>query len=268
MITRGLESAANGMIALMNQNDSTANNIANVNTTGYKKQVLTFKNIYDAAIVHKEQFDKDSARYIGDLSTGSEVMKLTYDFSQGPFNQTNNVFDVAIQGDGFFKIEDAVDGSMSYTRNGSFTLNNRGFLVTKDGDYVMDKRNRRIRINTNDVVIRSMKNITINEEGTIQVISNNTDIIAQQQIGVFDFSNKEDLRNIGGSKFVPKTGNLNPELVATKYTIAQGALEMSNTTLVNEMIQTINTTRNYESLSKVVKESSNTLNEAMRVARL
>lgn len=267
MFIRGLESAANGMLALMDQNDSTANNIANVNTVGYKNQKLTFKNIYDSDVIYENKQTEEFAP-VGSLSIGSEVQKLTYDFSQGALTQTNNVFDVAIQGDGFFKIENSEDGSMSYTRNGSFTMNNRGFLVTKDGDYVLDTQGRHIRINTNDVVIHSMKNITINEEGTIQLITNDTDRINMQTIGVFDFSNKEDLRNIGGSKFVPKTGRLNPELKASKYTIVQGSLELSNTGLVNEMIKTISTSRNYEALSKIVKNSSDTLDEALRVARL
>lgn len=266
MIIRGLESAANGMLALMDQNDSTANNIANVNTVGYKNQVLTFKNIYESDVVSKNH-DTEEFKSVGSLSIGSTVQKLTYDFTQGALTKTDNTFDLAIAGDGFFKIESSRDGQLSYTRNGSFTMNNRGELVTKDGDYVLDGNSKHIKINTNGVVIHSYKDITINEEGTIQIISD-TDRVNLQKIGIFDFSNKEDLRNIGGSQFVPKTGDMNPELKAEKYTIAQGSLELSNSNLVNEMIKTISTSRNYESLSKVVKSSSDTLTEALRVGRL
>ncbi len=266
MIIRGLESAAKGMISLMEQNDSTANNVANVNTIGYKKQVLTFQNIYDATVVDKDLKTEEYSP-IGSLSVGSKVQKLTYDFSQGAFTQTGNTFDLAIQGDGFFKIEDYKTGEMSYTRNGAFTMNSQGFLTTKDGDYVMDERNKRIRIRTNGVVMNSMKDLIISERGQIELVNKN-DRITMQRIGIFDFSNKEDLRNIGGSKFVPKTGYLNPELKASKFVIEQGALEMANTNIVNEMIKTISTTRNYESLSKVVKNSSDTLNEALKIARL
>lgn len=265
MILRGLESAANGMLALMDQNDSTANNVANVNTTGYKKQKLTFKNIYDAGVL-EENHTTGEYRPIGDLSIGSQVMKLTYDFSQGALQKTDGVFDMAIQGDGFFKIQ-SKDGDIAYTRNGSFTMNNQGYLVTKDGDYVLDERNKNIKINVNGVVLNSLKDVIINEDGSMEIVTPD-DRRQLQKVGVFDFSNKEDLRNIGGSKFKPITGTLNPELKAEKFSIQQGHLETSNANIVNEMIQTISTSRNYESLSKIVKGSSDTLNEALRIARL
>lgn len=265
MILRGLESAANGMNALINQNDSTANNVANVNTVGYKKQALAFKNIYDSNVVEKISIDE--ARDIGSLSVGSQVQQLTYDFSQGALDTTGEVFDVAIQGDGFFKIQSAKDESISYTRNGSFTLNNNGNLVTKDGDYVLDNRNKKIKINTDGVVMRSLKDIIINEDGRIELCNESTRI-SMQTIGIYDFSNKENMFCIGGAKFIPQDTQINPELKAEKFSIRQGALEMSNANIVNEMIKTISTSRNYESLSKIVKTSGDTLSNALRAARL
>lgn len=266
MILRGLDSAANGMQALIEQNDSTANNVANVNTIGYKRQNLVFQDIYDTSISQKNA-QTGEVKSIGELSIGSQVQKLTYDFSQGSLDKTGNPFDLAIEGDGFFKIQSSGDGSISYTRNGSFTMNNNGNLVTKDGDYVLDERGKKIKINTNDVVMHSLNDIIINEDGQIQ-LSNEQNSILMQKIGVYDFSNKEDMICIGGSKFKPAATNTSKEVKAEKFSIQQGSLEMSNANVVNEMMRTINTSRNYEALSKLVKTSGDTLSDVMRVARL
>lgn len=266
MILRGLETAANGMQALIEQNDSTANNVANVNTVGYKKQSLVFKNIYDSNIIQKSSATGEF-QDIGSLSIGSEVQKLTYDFSQGALDKTGNIFDLAVEGDGFFKIQSASDNSISYTRNGSFTLNSKGNLVTKDGDFVLDDRGKTIKINTNGVVMKSMDDLIISKEGQIS-LNNVTSSTAMQKVGIYDFANKEDMVCIGGSKFKPTNIATNPELKAEKFTIQQGALETSNANVVNEMIKTINTSRNYESLAKLVKTNADSLTEVMKVGRL
>lgn len=265
MLLRSFEAAANGMQALINQNDSTANNVANVNTIGFKKQSLVFQNIYDSNIAQKNP-QTGEQQSVGKLSVGSQVQKLTYDFTQGSMDRTGNPFDIAIQGDGFFKVQSEA-GENSYTRNGSFTMNNKGFLVTKDGDYVLDDRNKKIKINTNDVVIRSLNDIIINEDGQI-AICNNDGNTTMQKVGVYDFANKEDMTCIGGSKFKPTAANTSKEVKPKKFSIQQGALEMSNANTVNEMMKTISTSRNYEALSKMIKSGGDTLASALRVARL
>lgn len=266
MILRGMEAAANGMQALINQNDSTANNIANVNTNGYKKQNLVFKDIYDSSVSEKNPQTKEVSN-VGELSIGSQVQKLTYDFSQGNLESTENVFDLAIEGDGFFKVQSASDGSNSYTRNGSLCLNNNGMLVTKDGDYILDNRGAQIKINTNGVELRTLKDIIINKDGQIEINSVNGKK-ALQTVGVYDFANKEDMICVGGAKFKPQNPTSNPELKAEKFTIEQGSLETSNANVVSEMIKTVSTSRNYEALSKLVKANGDSLEEVMRVARL
>lgn len=265
MILRSLDTAAKGMTALIDQNDSTANNVANVNTIGYKKQALAFKNIYNSAI---SQTDKttNEVRNVGELSMGSQVQKLTYDFSQGALDKTGNTFDMAIQGDGFFKIQSS-NGDISYTRNGSFTLNNKGNLVTKNGDFVLDDKGKPVKIQTNDVVMRSLNDIIITEDGQIQ-LSNDQNQIAMQKIGVYDFTNKEDMICVGGSQFKPINTAMNPELKAEKFSVQQGSLEMSNANVVNEMMRTISTSRNYESLSKVVKLDGDLLSQVIKVGRI
>ena len=121
MIVRSFESAANGMLALMDMNDNTANNLANVNTIGYKKGSLRFKDVVQSAVYSQEGSiirNMNENNYLGSLSVGSQSMQYTHDFSQGALTKTSNPYDVAIEGDGFFKIQD-IDGNISYTRNGS-----------------------------------------------------------------------------------------------------------------------------------------------------
>ena len=200
------------------------------------------------------------------MSIGSQVQKLTYDFSQGALTKTEGVFDLAIEGDGFFKIQSS-DGGVSYTRNGSFTMNNNGDLVTKDGEYVLDEQGKTIKIRTKDVVMHSMNDIIITEEGQIE-LNNERNPTLMQKIGIFDFGRKENMVCVGGSKFKPADTNMNPEVKAKKYTIQQGSLELSNANVVNEMIKTINTSRNYETLSKLVKSNSDSLGKVMEVGKI
>ena len=273
MILRGFESASNGMLSLMDNLDNTANNLANVNTSGYKKSMLTFKNTMDSAVYQKngeliKGQSTGSNRYLGELSMGSETMKITYDFTQGGLSKTNVPFDFALQGDGFFKVMDR-DGNIGYTRNGSFCKNSQQFLTTKEGDYVLDNQNRPIRLYNDDMEEETEAyQILVTEQGNIEAFDGKNRF-ALGTFGIFNFSDKEDLRSIGYSKFAPRSEN-NQELVTppTKFTIQQGMLEMSNSNVIREMLNTINTNRNYESLSRVVTTNSDLLDSAISVGRI
>lgn len=271
MIVRGMESAANGMLALMDMHDMIANNLSNVNTVGFKKGSLRFKDIMESAVYSQKGsiLRNDSSRYLGDLSVGSQSLEYIHDFSQGALDKTNNPYDVAIEGDGFFKIQD-IDGKISYTRNGSFVVNDQQYLVTKQGEYVLDINNRRIRMIPEDFdpeLFRDRIETVIGESGNIEINSYNQKI-PLQTIGVFDFSNKEDLFEIGDAKFIPMDPENNPELRSEKFTVQQGMLELSNSNVIREMINTIATSRNYESLTKVVSTNSDMLATAVSVGRI
>ena len=271
MIVRGLESCAKGMLALMDMNDNIANNLANVNTTGYKRGALRFQDIMESAVYSQEGsiLRNDTSRYIGNLSMGSQSLQYVHDFSQGALDKTGNPYDVAIEGDGFFKIRD-INGKVSYTRNGSFVVNNEDYLVTKQGEYVLDVNNRRIRMIPEDFdpeLFRDKMEIVIGESGNIEMNSYNQKI-PMQTIGIFDFSDKDDLFEIGDAKFIPKDTVNNPELRAEKFSVQQGMLELSNSNVIREMINTISTSRNYESLAKVVSTNNELLQTAVSVGRL
>lgn len=273
MIVRSFESAANGMLALMDMNDNTANNLANVNTVGYKKGSLRFKDVMQSAVYSQEGSiirNMNENNYLGSLSVGSQSMQYTHDFSQGALTKTSNPYDVAIEGDGFFKIQD-IDGNISYTRNGSFVVDIGYWLKTKQGEFVLDVNNRRIRMLPEDMedetVFRDRKDIIIAENGNIEINSYNQKI-PLQTIGVYDFADKDDLFEIGDAKFIPRDTINNPELRSEKFSIQQGMLELSNSNVIQEMINTINTSRNYESLTKVVSTNSDMLTTAVSVGRI
>ena len=271
MILRGLESCANGMLALMDANDNTANNLANVNTIGYKKGSIRFKDVMDSAIYTQAEsvLRNDATRHLGSLSMGSEAFSYTHDFSQGALTKTDNPYDLAIEGDGFFKVQDS-DGKFSYTRNGSFTVNRDDYLVTKQGEYVMDIHNRRVRMIPEDLdpdLLRDKIEIVIGENGNIEMNSG-MQKFPMQTIGIWDFSDKDDLFEVSDTRFIPKSPDENPELRSEKFSVQQGMLELSNTNVIREMISTISTTRNYESLARIVSTNNEMLTTAVSVGRL
>ena len=274
MLVRSFESAANGMLALMDMNDNTANNLANVNTVGYKKGSLRFKDVMQSAVYSQDGGsiirNTNENNYLGSLSVGSASMQYTHDFSQGALTKTSNPYDVAIEGDGFFKVQDQ-DGNVAYTRNGSFVVDRGYWLKTKQGEYVLDVNNRRIRMLPEDMedetVFRDRKDIVIAENGNIEINSYNQKI-PLQTIGVWDFYDKDDLFEVGDAKFIPRDTVNNPELRSEKFSVQQGMLELSNSNVIREMINTINTSRNYESLTKLVSTNSDMLTTAVSLGRI
>lgn len=268
MITRGIQSAANGMKSLLDMNDTIANNLANVNTVGFKKAALTFKNIYDQRIEQPNNsgdFKNATPKYVGNLSVGSVTDRSILAFSQGTLDRTGNPTDLALQGDGFFKVRNQ-DGKVMYTRNGQFALNNKNMLVTRDGEEVLDIKDKPIHIDlaANNA---SIENLMIKEKGDIQ-INDLKNPVTLQTMAIVDFSDKENLISLGNGKYAPSNPAVNPELKATKFDIQQGAIELSNSNTITEMINSINVSRNYETLSKVVKEEGTLLDTAINLGRV
>lgn len=269
MLVRSFESATKGMIALTEFLDNTAMNLANVNTTGYKKTELTFQNIYDAKVVENTGTVLcGNTRNIGTLSMGPRTDQIHYDFTNGAFQETGNPLDLAIEGDGFFRVQ-SQSGDISYTRNGQFVLDSNSNLRTTEGDLLLDTQNRPIQIDFREIGFDDIKKITVTAKGNIEINNKDKKTLLEQQIAVYDFQNKETgLFNIGGSKFITRDNDTNPPIAAEKFNIQQGMLEMSNSNVIKEMINTINITRNYESLQKHVKTSGEMLSQAISTGRI
>ncbi|MDY6905423.1 MAG: flagellar hook-basal body protein [Thermodesulfobacteriota bacterium] len=189
----------------------TANNIANANTTGFKKDVLTFGDMLET--------------------------RMKTDFSEGPLQFTENRLDMAISGNGFFKIQTA-DG-IRYTRSGNFTLDNTNTLVTQDGNPVLGTGGP-IVIDGNDVVIE--------ETGEVRVGDTTAGILA-----VVDFDSYENLKKDGNTLFAPADDTPLQEIAPDRVSVKQGALEMANITTVKEMAELIKTERLYQTYQKMMQ---------------
>ena len=253
-MVKGLYTAYTGLRNEQRRLDVISNNIANSNTTGYKKMGVTSQSFSQELAV---RVDDDSDGYlvkgIGDVSLGVKIGETYTDFSQGGFRETGNAYDVALEGDGFFTIS-TTDKSgtehIRYTRDGSFTVTKDGYLVTKDGDFVLGTNNQRIQIpgaNTADVSMDSLGNVYANEVlvGRLQIV---------------DFQNKDALSLYGENMFeaLPEAG-----MVASTALTRQGYLETSNVNVINEMVSMITITRAYETNQKMMQTIDSTLDKAV-----
>jgi len=147
-MVKGLYTANWGMLNEQRRVDVLANNMANAATTGYKKEGSTSEAFRDVlAYKIKDTSEPVYARPLGNMNMGVKIGETYTDYSQGSIHETGNTFDLALSGDGFFAIEftnKAGETSVKYTRDGNFTLNVKGELVNKNGDFVLDRNGNHI----------------------------------------------------------------------------------------------------------------------------
>ncbi|MGD9949508.1 MAG: flagellar basal-body rod protein FlgF [Desulfobulbus sp.] len=225
----GKYSALSGAVAREQAMSNVASNLANINTTGFKKNRISF-----AAILRGTQQTGDSRGI-----NYSRIRKISTDFSQGGMQTTGRPLDVAIDGEGFFKVRKGQE--TYYTRSGRFMLDENGFLKTEDGANVLGAGNGPIQIDTT-----LGKDIFVAETGDVSV--NGT--MAGIQIGVFAVGDIEQLSKVGDSLFRLKEGRDQP---MTNARTLQGNLETSNINMVEEMTSMIATQRAFEANTKVLE---------------
>lgn len=178
---KGLYTAYTGMINEQHRLDTMTNNLANASTVGYKKEGATSQS-FDAVLTVKIKDASVGERLVqrmGKNNPGVKIGENYTDYTQGSFRVTGNTYDLALGGEGFFAIEftnKAGETSTMYTRAGQFTLNREGYLVTEDGDYVLDDQNRRIQLDT-------LQEARIQDDGTITQGEN---VVARIQVADFE----------------------------------------------------------------------------------
>lgn len=251
-MVKGLYTAYTGMINQQNKMDVISNNLANAATTGYKKEGSTSQS-FDTVLAYKikDQTSAGISQRIGTMNLGVKIGENYTDYTQGAFKTTDNTYDMAISGNGFFCVEftnKAGETSTKYTRDGSFTLNVNGYLVTKDGDYLLDRNGKRIRLDT-------LSPSRIDENGTIY---QNDRAVAT--IGLRDFEDYNYLEHYGENYYEPVEG---ASFKAADGQIFSGYLEASNVQVVSEMVDLISVTRAYESNQKVIQTIDSTLEKAV-----
>lgn len=260
---RSLFIAATGMEAQRINIDVISNNLANVNTTGFKKsradfQELMYQSLKTAGAVSSDGNEVPTGIQVGLGVKPAAVQKM---FNQGDFVSTGNNLDMVIEGSGFFQITKP-DGELAYTRAGTFKLNSEGNLVTSDG-YPLEPA---ITIPTNAL------EITITPEGSVSVLQagDNTPVEVGQ-IETAQFINPGGLKAIGKNLFIPSgssgeatTGNPGADGLGS---INQGFIELSNVNVVEEMVNMIVSQRAYELNSKVIQSTDEMLALANNLKR-
>ncbi|MBQ8200003.1 MAG: flagellar hook-basal body protein [Lachnospiraceae bacterium] len=247
-MVKGLYTAWTGMVNQQNRMDVLTNNLANSATVGFKKEGATSQAFDDVlAYKIKDSSDPDLARKIGKMSLGVKIGENYTDYSQGAFKVTDNTFDLALSGEGFFACEytnKSGETSVKYTRDGSFTLNVKGELVTKDGDFVLDE-------NGDHIVLDPNKTTSFDQSGAIM---QNGEVVGYIQIA--DFEDYNYLEHYGESYYLPVEGAQMKEAEAKMFS---GYLEQSNVTVINEMVELISVSRNYETNQKMIQTIDGTL---------
>jgi flagellar basal-body rod protein FlgG len=246
--------------------DTISNNLANVNTTGYKTQRVEFKDLlYET--VKKANINDDKGRPVN-LEVGHGVMPsaTTRDFKTGSFQETQNPFDLAIDGDCFFAVA-LPNGEIRYTRDGSFKLSvdgDEGILTTSDGYYVLDDGDDEI------VIEAGMTDFAVDEYGNITARDEDGEIVELGRLKLVKFTNPEGLVSEGQNLFSPTEAAGEPIEIDeedTGYRIIQGYLESSNVQVVEEMVKMITAQRAYEINSKAIQTSDEMMQTANNIRR-
>lgn len=254
-MVRALYTAWTGLRNEEKRMDVVTNNMANADTTGYKK-VEAIAQSFDrqlAVKINDATEGVDLVTGIGGMTLGVKIGETYYDMSQGNFKQTGDLYNFALSGNGFFTISTTDKNGtehIRYTRDGDFTVTKDGYLVTKDGDFVLGEGGNRIQIPNANLV-----EISVNEMG--EIYSGNTYVATFQLV---DFENYDYLSSYGENMYEAVDGAVMTDADAT---VAQGYLEMSNVNMVTEMVDMIAVTRAYETNQKMIQTIDDTLNKAV-----
>jgi flagellar basal-body rod protein FlgG len=236
--------AAHGALAYEKRMEILSNNIANVNTVGFKQDKTQFQQYYASALGN----NNPQASSHGDTTQAEEfwfAVSTHTDYSTGPLKNTGNRFDLAISGDGFFCIQ-TPDG-IQYTRRGDFGIDVNGNLVTQEGWPVLGDGGEITVESQADFGDIKGHEILVHEDGTVEVDGNSVD-----KLRIVEFSDPQQLAKAGKTNFMASAGS-GAESAATDYRIAQGTLELSNVDAVRMMTELIETLRGYESYQKVMR---------------
>lgn len=216
-----------------------ANNLANVNTVGFKRDDATFEDYLKAVQSDPNQTPAAAVQSTG-ASTWPLLMNGYSDYSQGPMRQTNSSLDVAIEGEGFFQVEVEGRDERFFTRAGNFALNAERELVTPSGHRVLDENGRAIQLDA------GIEELVINAEGVIR--QGQTEV---GRLGVFRFENQSQLAKFGDSLFAAPAG-VEAETMDNP-TVRQGMLEYSNVRPIEEMVRMIDMQRVTETHQRVIQ---------------
>ena len=260
---RALSTAASGMFAQQLHIDNIANNLANVNTTGFKKsrtefQDLIYQNLREAGVPKAQGNVLPTELQVGHGVRPVATQKM---MTQGDLLQTGNSLDMAIEGNGFFQIR-RLDGSLGYTRDGSLKVSSEGVMVTADG----------LTLEPSITIPENTQSVQITRDGIVSaLIAGESEPVEIGAIELATFINSAGLRSIGQNLYV-ETSASGPATVSTPGldnlgTLAQGFLEGANVQVVEEMVDMITAQRAYEVNSRAIRAADEMLQTATSIKR-
>jgi flagellar basal-body rod protein FlgG len=265
-MVRSLWTGAAGMIGQQANIDTISNNLANVNTSGFKKVRSDFEDLlYQTTRVAGTPATEDTVVPVGvQMGHGVKLAATQRMFGQGSLQNTENVYDIAINGEGFFRIQ-MYDGTYGYTRDGAFKVDENGRLVTSNGYWVLP-----------DIVMPEgflPQTITVTQDGRVEVKTpeSGDDTVQVGQLELYRFPNPVGLTAVGENLFKVNQASGEPIPGQPGYEgmgkLVHKFLEMSNVSVVKEMVDLIVAQRAYEFNSKTIQTSDNMLGTATSLKR-
>lgn len=259
---RSLYTASTGMYAQQLNIDNLSNNMANVNTTGYKKQRVEFQDLLYQTIRRPTSTETTNQPVGLSLGLGVKPAAISTDFIQGNLQNTENSLDVAINGIAFFKIEVPGNDDPLYTRNGAFQIDASGQLVTSDGYKVVGV----------EAIPEDAYDVKIDIDGTVSYMTaGETTEQTAGKIELAKFMNPNGLSKLGSSIYMATANSGEPvdwdSENDSSVSLSPGYLEMSNVQIVQEMVNLITAQRAYDINSKVIQSSDEMLQTATNLRR-
>lgn len=261
-MVKGLYTAWTGMVNAQKRLDVLSNNLANADTTGYKKEGTTTQSFDNKlALKIKDTSSIGYVRKLGTVHLGVKIGETYTDYSQGAFQVTDNPSDVAIAGTGFFAFSHTNDKTnettVKYTRDGEFSVDKDGYFRDSDGNYLLNKTGAANGDGSegNRVKIDPLLDYTIDQLGNIY---QNNQVVAN--IGITDFEDYNYLSKYGENFYDLLPGGVHKEADAT---LEQGVLETSNVNIVDEMVQMITISRAYEAAQKMIQTEDTEIGQAV-----
>lgn len=257
---RSLHVAATGMTAQETKLDTIANNLANANTTGFKRQDADFEDLlYQNLRAPTANAAGGAAPSGAQVGSGSRVVSTSRAFSQGPIQQTGNPLDLAIEGSGFLAVNRR-EGEIAYTRAGALKVDAQGRLVTSDGLAIEPPIN--VPADALQIAVSADGIVTATQPGQRQPTQ-------LGQLQIVNFPNPNGLAGLGHNLYEANASSGEPSSGTPgsegRGTFMQGALEGSNVEVVTEMIALVRTQRAYEINSKVVSAADEMMRNATQV---
>ena len=238
---RSMYASVSSMLTLQARQGVITNNLANINTTGYKGQTVVAKSFDEMLLHNKDSYENgvSNVKDLGSLSFGVRIDDTFTSYNQGSLVSTDNNTDFAIVGSGFFQVSDDANNTY-YTRDGSFKVDPQGYLVTNSGEYVMGTNTQtgnseRIYVGTDLISISPDNSVMINGEN-------------KYKFNIVDFENYDNLTKYGNNLYKGEGG-----FNSNNYSIKQKYLEGSNVDSTNEIAMMMETVNEFEANRKVIQ---------------